>query len=113
MKDQLEMLSGHIFQGSRELAATYVTFGMIMERNLLLPLTHQIWAPAFEFILTSMNYEASYYVYYGSHRARIQLWLKEGHFKDKDKIRESLARCLYLLPTRAKRISMLFKFSEV
>ncbi|KAF5985083.1 Rho guanine nucleotide exchange factor scd1 [Fusarium coicis] len=112
MKDQLEMLSGHIFQGSRELAATHVTFSTIVERNLLLPLTHQIWAPGFDFILTSMRYEASYYVYNGSQRARIQLWLKEGRFKDEDKTRESLARCLYLLPTRAKRISMLFEFSE-
>ncbi|EWG47694.1 hypothetical protein FVEG_07748 [Fusarium verticillioides 7600] len=112
LKDQLEMLSGHIFQGSRDLAATYVTFGIITERNLLLPSTQQIWAPAFDFILTSMRYEASHYVYYGSHRARIQLWLKKGRFKDRDKIRESLARCLYLLPIRAKRISMLFEFSE-
>ncbi|KAF5621332.1 Rho guanine nucleotide exchange factor scd1 [Fusarium tjaetaba] len=112
MKDQLEMLSGNIFHWSRDLAATYVTFGLIIERNLLLPLTHQIWAPAFDFILILMRYEASYCVYYSRHRASIQLWLKEGRFKDEDKTRESLARCLYLLPTRAKRISMLFDFSE-
>ncbi|KAF5563533.1 Rho guanine nucleotide exchange factor scd1 [Fusarium napiforme] len=111
MKDQIEMLSGHIFQGSRELAATYVTFGILIERNLLLPSTQQKWAPAFDFILTSMRYEASYYVYCGRRRASMQLWLKEGRFKDKGKIRETLIRSLYLFPTRAKRISMLFEFS--
>lgn len=113
LKDQLQMFSNHIFLGLRILADTHVAFLTTMERKLFCPSALQIWAPAFDDILKFVSVEASFYVNYTNHRASIQLWLKKGHFKDKEKIRESLVRCLYLLPTRAKRISMLFKFSEV
>ncbi|KAI1030226.1 hypothetical protein LB504_010377 [Fusarium proliferatum] len=112
LKDQLQMFSNHIFLGLRILADTHVAFLATMERKLFCPPALQIWAPAFDDILKFVTVEASFYVNYINHRASIQLWLKEGRFKDKDRIGESLARCLYLLPTRAKRISMLFKFSE-
>ncbi|KAF5245971.1 hypothetical protein FANTH_7061 [Fusarium anthophilum] len=45
MKEQLDMLSSDIFQGSRVLADTHVAFLIGMEQNFLRPLTGQKWAP--------------------------------------------------------------------
>ncbi|KAF5604294.1 Rho guanine nucleotide exchange factor scd1 [Fusarium pseudocircinatum] len=52
MKDQLDMLSNDIFQGSRVLADTHVAFLIGMEQNFLRTSTHQKWAPVFNYILT-------------------------------------------------------------
>ncbi|CVL11192.1 hypothetical protein FPRO06_10026 [Fusarium proliferatum] len=90
LKDQLQMFSNHIFLGLRILADTHVAFLTTMERKLFCPSALQIWAPAFDDILKFVSVEASFYVNYTNHRASIQLWLKKGHFKDKEKIRESL-----------------------
>ncbi|KAF5981505.1 hypothetical protein FBULB1_4747 [Fusarium bulbicola] len=90
MKDQLDILPTGIFQRSRALADTHVTFLIGVEQNFLRPLTDQKWAPVFNYVLKFISYEAAFVVNYSSHRASIQLWLEEGHFRDNDKYLKSL-----------------------
>ncbi|KAJ4277046.1 hypothetical protein NW764_008287 [Fusarium oxysporum] len=73
-----------------------------MERFILGSSAEHEWAPLFDYLLRNIEVEAVSYAAEGTARTRIQLWLKEGHFRDKDRIRTLLARCLDILPTRAK-----------
>ncbi|KAH7254364.1 Pleckstrin homology domain-containing protein [Fusarium redolens] len=112
IKDQLEMYMKSIFQNTRQLMDLHIAFLINMERNLLRPSAEHNWAPAFDYLLRNIEIEAATHATDKGARTSIQIWLKEGHFRDKDKTRALLARCFDILPTRAKRISALFAFSE-
>ncbi|TVY77089.1 Rho guanine nucleotide exchange factor scd1 [Fusarium oxysporum f. sp. cubense] len=112
IKDQLEMYMKSIFQDIRELVDFQIIFLITMERFILCSSTEHKWAPVFDYLLRNIEMEAVSYAAEGTARTRIQLWLKEGHFRDKDRIRTLLTRCLDILPTRAKRVSALFQFAE-
>ncbi|EWZ00220.1 hypothetical protein FOYG_00108 [Fusarium oxysporum NRRL 32931] len=112
IKDQLEMDMKSIFQDIRELVDFQIIFLITMERFILGSSAEHEWAPLFDYLLRNIEVEAVSYAAEGTARTRIQLWLKEGHFRDKDRIRTLLARCLDILPTRAKRVSALFQLAE-
>ncbi|EMT69763.1 Rho guanine nucleotide exchange factor scd1 [Fusarium odoratissimum] len=112
IKDQLEMYMNPIFQGLRVLADVQIALLLIMEGNLLRPSADQEWASAFGYLFRYIEVEAASYANDKLNRTSIQLWLKEGHFRDKDKTRSLLGRCFDILPMRAKRISALFEFLE-
>ncbi|KAH7226970.1 Pleckstrin homology domain-containing protein [Fusarium oxysporum] len=112
IKDQLEMYMNPIFQGLRVLADVQIALLLIMEGNLLRPSADQEWASAFGYLFRYIEVEAASYANDEINRTSIQLWLKEGHFRDKDKTRSLLGRCFDILPMRAKRISALFEFLE-
>lgn len=113
IKDQLEMHMKSIFQDIRELEDFQIIFLITMERFILGSSAEHEWAPLFDYLLRHIKVEAVSYAAEGTARTRIQLWLKEGHLRNKDRIRTLLARCLDILPTRAKRVSGLFQFAEV
>ncbi|KAM5517477.1 hypothetical protein FOXYSP1_04429 [Fusarium oxysporum f. sp. phaseoli] len=112
IKDQLEMYMNPIFQGLRVLADVQIALLLIMEGNLLRPSADQEWASAFGYLFRYIEVEAASYANDKLNRTSIQLWLKEGHFRDKDKTRSLLGRCCDILPMRAKRIFALFEFLE-
>jgi len=113
IKDQLEMYMNPIFQGLRVLADVQIALLLIMEGNLLRPSADQEWTSAFGYLFRYIEVEAASYANDKLNRTSIQLWLKEGHFRDKDKTRSLLGRCCDILPMRAKRIFALFEFLEV
>ncbi|EGU74331.1 hypothetical protein FOPG_14582 [Fusarium oxysporum f. sp. conglutinans race 2 54008] len=112
IKDQLEMYMNPIFQGLRVLADVQIALLLIMEGNLLRPSADQEWASAFGYLFRYIEVEAASYANDKLNRTSIQLWLKKGHFRDKDKTRSLLGRCCDILPMRAKRIFALFEFLE-
>ncbi|KAM0079632.1 hypothetical protein ACKRZS_008243 [Fusarium odoratissimum] len=112
IKDQLEMYMSPIFQGLRVLADVQIALLLIMEGNLLRPSADQEWASAFGYLFRYIEVEAASYANDKLNRTSIQLWLKEGHFRDKDKTRSLLGRCCDILPMRAKRIFAIFEFLE-
>ncbi|SCO80805.1 uncharacterized protein FRV6_05018 [Fusarium oxysporum] len=90
IKDQLEMYMNPIFQGLRVLADVQIALLLIMEGNLLRPSADQEWASAFGYLFRYIEVEAASYANDKLNRTSIQLWLKEGHFRDKDKTRSLL-----------------------
>ncbi|KAK2678577.1 PH-like domain superfamily [Fusarium oxysporum f. sp. vasinfectum] len=112
IKEQLEMYMNPIFQGLRVLADVQIALLLIMEGNLLRPSADQEWTSAFGYLFRYIEVEAASYANDKLNRTSIQLWLKEGHFRDKDKTRSLLGRCCDILPMRAKRIFALFEFLE-
>ncbi|KAL9572362.1 hypothetical protein ACKAV7_003563 [Fusarium commune] len=112
IKDQLEMYMKSIVQDIRELVNFQIIFLITMERFILCSSAEHEWAPVFDYLLRNIEVETVSYAAEGNVRTRIQLWLKEGHFRDKHKIRALLTRCLDILPTRTKRVSALFQFAE-
>jgi hypothetical protein len=113
IKNELEMYMKSIFQNMKQLADLHIAFLIKMERNLLRPSAEHKWTPAFNYLLRYSDIEAASHVSDRTARTSIQLWMKEGHFRDNDKIRALLARCLEIMPTRTRRVSALFAFSEV
>ncbi|KAF5721552.1 Rho guanine nucleotide exchange factor scd1 [Fusarium globosum] len=112
IKGELETYMSSMFQSFRQIADDQITFLVLMERNLLLPLAEHKWDLAFS-VLHDRQTEAMSHIIYSTTTASIQLWLKDDHFRDKIKIRSMLTRALEIMPTRAGRVSALFKFAEV
>ncbi|KAF5532685.1 Rho guanine nucleotide exchange factor scd1 [Fusarium phyllophilum] len=111
IKDELEIYMRPMFQSFREIIDTHITFLVVMERNLLLPSTEQRWAMAFG-LLDGRETEAMSHIVFSTTTTSIELWLKEGRFGDKTKIKSLLTRALEIMPTRFGRVSALFKFAK-
>ncbi|KAF4958788.1 hypothetical protein FGADI_2132 [Fusarium gaditjirri] len=112
IKDQLEMYMKSRFQGIKELVDCQIMFLLVMERSILCHSEDYEWAPVFDVLRRYIEVEAVTYAAEETTRTRIQLWLKDVHVRDQDKIRTLLTRCLDILPKRAKRVSALFQFAE-
>ncbi|CVK96656.1 uncharacterized protein FMAN_10986 [Fusarium mangiferae] len=111
MRDELETYMSSMFQNFRQIADHQIRVLIVMERNLLRPLPEHRWDLAFA-LLYSRETEAMSHIIYSTTATSIQLWLREGHFRDKLKISTMLARALEIIPTRAGRVSAFFKFAE-
>ncbi|KAF4501894.1 Rho guanine nucleotide exchange factor scd1 [Fusarium agapanthi] len=112
IRDRLEMGMKSILHNFRYLATLHIAFLFRIERNLFRSPGEQEWTPAFQFLLRNIHIEAVSHVTGRTARNSIEDWLRAGDLRDKDKITALLRRCLDLMPTRHRRVSALFAFSQ-